>query len=97
MFNPFINKKVNDNHADIIFDLSNSGMKSQVRTGKEEVEKSIYTSWIALDQQTWMKFALGDLDHWLKLSLGTLFAILCNKRRAGVGPEDCKRQTLNQF
>lgn len=43
MFNAFINKKVNDNHADIIFDLSNSGMKSQVRTGKE-VEKSIYTS-----------------------------------------------------
>lgn len=63
----------------------------------EQGKKSIYTSWIALDQQTWMKFALEDLDNWMKLSPGTLFAILCNVRRADVGPEDCKRQTLNQF
>lgn len=36
MFNPSINDKVNDNHADIIFNLSKSVMRSQVRTEKEE-------------------------------------------------------------
>lgn len=36
MFNPFVNKKVNDNHADIIFNLGNAEMRCQVRTGKEK-------------------------------------------------------------
>lgn len=35
-FVPFFNKKVNSNHAGIIFNVSNKGTRSQVRIGKEK-------------------------------------------------------------
>lgn len=44
-----------------------------------------------------MKVVLRDLDNWLKQTSGTLFVILCNLKRASVGPEDWKKQTLNQL
>lgn len=35
-FVPFLNKKVNGNHADITFNVSDDGVKTQIRTGKEK-------------------------------------------------------------
>lgn len=92
-FVPFFNKKVSGNHADIIFNVSDEGMVSQARTEKDKCREqirldSIYINQIALDQQILMKFALRDLDNWLKQSPGISFVILDNLRRAGMDPED---------
>lgn len=40
-FVPFFSKEVNGNHADIIINVSNKGMRSQVRIGKEKEEKRV--------------------------------------------------------
>lgn len=40
-FVPSFSKEVNGNHADIIINVSNKGMRSQVRIGKEKEGKRV--------------------------------------------------------